>query len=429
MSAQPLPDLTAWATPHDKAALLLETTAEAEHALLVGYLYAAYTLKGAEDAADEQASALSSWSPTLTRMAIAQMQRLMTVQNLLLAIGRAPDVAQGDAAPPPAGLRPLARHVEPLTQRSLAKYIAAEGPAAAADIGAIVALAAQAAGEPVNRVGRLYELLAVVFSTEAQLSAAPPPDDAWEQRLREVASEAHAQAPAPAWHLPDGAIDAQTVDHQASSNWGHVLQATDRAEALEAIRDLGESRVVISGDGASQFERLLRIYTGGDGENLPFPAPGGSWVPARAVPTDGRPQDIAEPRTRGWSQLADLRYALLLGAMEHHLRTANEDDRSTLSNWAFSEMRALENASPTLVTLPRGTGVGAPPFTLPAPDHLPDSEIERWRVHEARTRSAITMITRLQAAGPGPGDDLLVQLLEADRARLEAITARIAALP
>jgi Ferritin-like len=40
-----IPDLTEWPRPHDKAKILLETAAEVEHALLVQYLYAAFSLR------------------------------------------------------------------------------------------------------------------------------------------------------------------------------------------------------------------------------------------------------------------------------------------------------------------------------------------------------------------------------------------------
>jgi hypothetical protein len=40
-----IPDLRPYPTPRDKAQVLLESGAEVEHALMVQYLYAAYSLK------------------------------------------------------------------------------------------------------------------------------------------------------------------------------------------------------------------------------------------------------------------------------------------------------------------------------------------------------------------------------------------------
>jgi len=47
-----LPDLTDWPQPLDKARILLESAAEVEHALMVQYLYAAYSLKDAREVTD-----------------------------------------------------------------------------------------------------------------------------------------------------------------------------------------------------------------------------------------------------------------------------------------------------------------------------------------------------------------------------------------
>src|SRR3712207_5945365 len=47
-----LPNLAAWPTPLDKAEILLESAAEIEHALMVQYLYAAYSLKGGDEVSD-----------------------------------------------------------------------------------------------------------------------------------------------------------------------------------------------------------------------------------------------------------------------------------------------------------------------------------------------------------------------------------------
>ena len=59
-----LPDLTRWPAPVDKARILLESAAEVEHALMVQYLYAAYSLKGSDEVQDPaQQAALDESSP------------------------------------------------------------------------------------------------------------------------------------------------------------------------------------------------------------------------------------------------------------------------------------------------------------------------------------------------------------------------------
>jgi len=426
-----LPDLTAWPAPLDKARILLESAAEVEHALLVQYLYAEYSLKHSEDVSDpDQRSAIDDWSFVAHKIAREEMGHLMTVQNLLLALGLAPSFEREDF-PPRKDLYPFALHLEPLSQRSLAKYVMAEAPADASGIDDIAALATASAGTTVNRVGVLYGLLALVFSTAEQVPAGPA-GEPWAEMLRRLAAAAYQQAPDEAWHLPDGAIDDQTLERQANpSSWQRgsvrVHQIADRASALDAIRDVAEQGEGLTGDQEeSHFGRLLGMYRGGDA-SLPFPA-AGAWVPTRAVPTDPRTDDIAEPRTRRWTQLGDLRYALLLGFVEHHLLTSDEDQRSTLAGWTFSEMFQLGPIARTLTTLPSGPGVGAFAFALPAPQHLPATEAERWAIHEARTRAAIATVEELQGADPADAEDgLLTDLLASDRERLEQIAAATSA--
>jgi hypothetical protein len=137
------------------------------------------------------------------------------------------------------------------------------------------------------------------------------------------------------------------------------------------------------------------------------------------VPTDPRPDAIDEPRTRRWAQLADLRYALLLGFIEHYLLTSDVDDRAHLSGWAINEMFLFGRLAEKLATLPQGSGVAALPFTLPASLHLPATEPERWQLQRARTTAAIEHVRQMQAADPAdPDDRILSGLLESDTANL-----------
>jgi Ferritin-like len=92
----PLPDLRSWQSPLDKAKILLESAAEIEHALMVQYLYAAYSLKNKEEVTDAaqkkvlNEGSATSWPNILLGIAREEMGHLLTVQNLLLAMGLAP---------------------------------------------------------------------------------------------------------------------------------------------------------------------------------------------------------------------------------------------------------------------------------------------------------------------------------------------------
>jgi len=417
-----IPDLSEFPAPADKARILLETAAEVEHALLVQYLYAAFSLKSSQEVSDPaQQSALRDWPEVLLLIARQEMGHLMTAQNLLLAIRLRPNLEREDF-PPRKDLYPFKLHLEPLSQRSLAKYVAAEAPQDPAGIDDIIALATESAGT-IHRVGVIYGLLGVVFSTEQSVTAGGSGSDPWDMVLRRLAAAAHQQSAASSWHLGDDAIDPQTLAFQGNTdNWSGggvtIHRIGDRAAALEAIRDVAEQGEGPTDSGkASHFDRYQRMYRGGDGIP-PFPPPG-AWNPTHAMPTDPRPDAIVEPRTKRWAQLADLRYGLLLGFIEHHLLTSDAEDRAHLASWAINEMFTLRSLAGKLATLPQDNGVAALPFTLPAPLHLPPTEPERWQLQRERTTAAIGHVRQMQAADPADADEpILSGLLDSDTANL-----------
>ena len=67
-----LPDLNEYATPLAKARFLLDTAAEIEQALMLQYLYAAYSLRDNNDPGltSEQKSAIAEWRGLVVNTAI-----------------------------------------------------------------------------------------------------------------------------------------------------------------------------------------------------------------------------------------------------------------------------------------------------------------------------------------------------------------------
>jgi hypothetical protein len=233
-----------------------------------------------------------------------------------------------------------------------------------------------------------------------------------------------------AWHLPDSAFEVRTPEQQAEpSDWQvgglRIHRVADRAAARAAIRDIGEQGEGPTGSGEqSHFERFRRIYRGQAGVPA-FPA--AQWIPTRNVSTDPRVTDFVDQRTRRWAELADLRYGLLLGLVEHYL-LASGDDRKLLTAWIFAEMRSRVGfLARKLTTMPSGVGDGVAsiPFTLPVPLHLPGAETARWMVHKQRIEAAITKVEEIQPATSDPADVLFLSgLLTSDQARLAFITTR-----
>lgn len=412
-----LPDLSGYPTPIEKARLLLHTAAEIEHALLAQYLYAAYSLKSDTEVTDlQQQQALQAWRRGLVGIAKEEMGHLMSVQNLLL-FTRLPLNFEREDFPPRKSLYPFAMHLEPLTQVSLAKYVVAESPVTAAGIDDIIQQATGAAGMIVNRVGVLYGLLGVVFSTPTGIDKNAAGGDEWYEMLRELAQRVYLQQPPAAWHLPSKAFDRHSTPRQAKDQgWApgsamRVFPVSTRKDCLEALRDIGlqgEGPTTQSAD--SHFERFRRIYRG-EGLPLPFPNQTG-WTPTRDIPTDPKvvtdpaqagPQDISHPQAVAWARLADQRYGLLLGLLEQYFHT-DPNDRDWLQTWCLPAMVQLRGLADQLSTLDRAAGSPGKamlPFTLPSELHLPDTAEARRQLHLARLQASVATANALLAQNPG----------------------------
>jgi hypothetical protein len=103
---------------------LLRKAAEMEHALLVQYIYAAFSLKpgyesiGASGSSDEA---------NLLAIAIDKMMHLGAVNRLLVALGAAPHLSP-PRFPVAPGVYPFEAGLEPLSRQSLARHLYCEAP-------------------------------------------------------------------------------------------------------------------------------------------------------------------------------------------------------------------------------------------------------------------------------------------------------------
>jgi photosystem II stability/assembly factor-like uncharacterized protein len=438
-----LPNLSAFPTAVQKAEFLLQAAAEVEHALLVQYLYAAYSLKKPTAFTDpQQREAVRSWSDWLAGIAREEMGHLLTVQNLLLLLDKRPNFEREDFPQIP-NLYPFRMQLEPLTHRSLAKYVVAESPIDATGIADIVDVATMSGGgvRP-NHVGVLYGLLGVVFTRPEQLNDPLPPNDPWLVSLQTIRALAYKQDNDPShWHLPDAAFNASSRSRQApDEEWSpsrevRVFTAVDRDTALRAIRDIS-----IQGEGPTQplndpqgshFQRFLRAYRG-DAAILAFP--NGEWAPALDVPTnpvlEGAPGDsgvIHEAKAKAVAALANVRYALLLGFLEQYF-LLDASQRAFLIDWCFAEMGTLRMLSTRLTAMPRSStpsAVAALPFTLPDILSLSSQEpAQRWQIHADRFRAALALIDEVlavHAASDPQLRTLLTQLKNSDEPKLQRV--------
>ncbi|MGY1679374.1 ferritin-like domain-containing protein [Geodermatophilus sp. SYSU D01176] len=448
--------------PRDEAVFLLTAAAEIEHALMVQYLYAAYSVHVTGPNSDE----LRQVRKLLVQIAREEMGHLATVQNLLHLAGGPLNLGR-DRAPYGSEIYPFRFKLEPVTRGSLAKYVTAESPRdlpsdmSPEDRDLVEQLRDDATaandGNAVNHVGPVFARLAELFGdTAGNLTDADVRTDTGSR-----------QATRDDWgYAPLSPADGSPL---LIDSFPGTDAATLRQAARAAVQEIGDQ-----GEGfdlppagtsptptESHFERFIDIYKRvarlfGLGDPVTWPVatnpnttPGpGTAADAGAAPADrlgAAAEELAadgridEPRARAWAQLFNLRYRMLLGQLVHFLRLDQElytraagprqgdrTARGLLLLGTFDEMRHLEKIAGKLVQLPKdasGTVNAGPPFELPYTLNLPDGEPSRWRVHLDTSRAA----TRLVTTRLDPDADPFLAALVARDTETQAIMAALAA--
>ena len=372
----------------DELIFLLHIAAEVEHALLVEYLYAAYSLTDA-----------SQHRPVLVKIAKEEMAHLIAVQNVLLCLG-AP--LNFDREPEAYNtFYPFPFKLQPLSLRSVAQYVLAEMPMEVPagfgfDLPTVKLDAGIQAGDAgINRVGALFERILDLIRT-----------------------------------LPETEFSNASLPYQGD-DWVHggdmiIEDVATRQNAVDLLK-----AVAAQGEGPelgvdSHFERFFNIYqdikSGGLTDSLGVGADPN-------VHNSAAPGYIESPLARAWAAFANTRYRLLMTDMVHsflYKKSApgnpEHDRRKALTTHAITEMGRLRTINAKLIALPRHTVPQSPggvlqvaslPFELPYSLNLPAQERDRWRTHldilqEAAIRAqAITALL-------GQADPALTNILNAD---------------
>jgi hypothetical protein len=399
--------------PRDEVVFLLHTGAEIEHALLVQYLYAAYSLKSPKEVPEEHSANVRAWKRTLLQIAREEMGHLITVQNLLRLIGGPINLEREDY-PFRSELYPFPFRLEPLSRASLAKYVVAEMPFVrepSDETTEIITRATGAGSLPTNQVGEIYARVMQLLS---------PPVPGGEPCLSDEDFAA--------------GVESRQAHYDAWGGAASVLvpDLRNRDDALYAISELAEQGEGIDDavDRPSHYQRLLAIYR-------EFPESGQGWEPAYPVPVDpdtgpsegvtvepewGR---ITHPVAVKWAKLFNLRYRLLLAYLSHFLQSdgplLNEDadytPRGLLNKWTFDEMRHLSQVAARLVRMPKSDASpelperAGPPFELPYTLNLPDREQERWRTHLDVLGTCLALERSIGGTHPEESDGAVLQSL------------------
>ena len=454
-------------SPRDEAVLLLTAAAEIEHALMVQYLFAAYSLDPA-GAAPSHTRRVEELQRSIAQIAREEMGHLITVQNLLLVMG-APLHFDRDHSPHTSKLHPFRFKLERLTLGSLAKYVIAESP----DLPPVEIEMLSAArkklladeiepsatrhndGQPVQHVGPLFARLLELFTSEVA-------DDDF--RLDRQGFQANWSD----WGYDSGAPRSPGSKTQGGRVLVDLIDADNPVEArqqiLGALKDIGDQgEYPDSGDELddSHFDRFIAAYEmlkTIEGE-LERPV---TWPVVRFPNTSRRGQNletlplvdamleapidsgrITHERTLSWARLFNLRYRLLLNYLMHVMLLEgahyveigdNKGDRTpkgVLGNWAFQEMIRVKKLAKKLVTMPATSAAGSkhagPPFELPFTLQLPAIEADRWRTHADVIKASEALILHIKMSYSFDEDDPFLSSLLVSDAKTKMTASAIAA--
>ena len=442
-------------TVRNEVRFLLKVAAEIEHGLLVQYLYSAYSINNAVQMGP-------TWHNTIKNIAVQEMDHLINVQNMLLAVknetGQPPtnvfetyfDRENFPVPPDHVGYYPYAFRLEPFTGDSLSKYVSAESPlpetidkpTLRTELEKIIGRAEQVTGmKTFGHVGTLYAYLYWLFlpSDTADGPWKKFPAD-WFRRCvpgRHLTDNDFAdptqldllEADSGEFRANDGnASNYPANDTQKTHRW--VFRVKSSADALRAIKQIafqGEGTEVQM-DLDSHFLEFLGVYrdvaplTPPASDNVHLNVPTNPNLGNDPTTVEGR---IVNPDTRLWATLCNTRYLMLLQELPLSLSLPKDmgpqmATRKTLITDAISTemLTGIRYLATKLVTLQRADNpnqFAAPPFELPD-THLPDTPAKQWQELGRLITVSAALIKSIRAltgpAQPTTADSTMLQKLE-----------------
>jgi hypothetical protein len=435
------PDFQVPVAPRERAISFLHIGSEIEHALMVQYLYAAYSLSEKQDT-EQRRALVKKWKAVILEIAREEMGHLATVQNMLTLIGGALCFEREDYPIVDPELWPFPFELEALTKNSLGKYVLAEMPSEEVlaklnlteefeEIKRRVKVDDQIS---VNRVGLIYEEILLLFTAGPMIQGPIIPN---------------VNDPRPFVATID--IQSDSLHYQANPNaWGLgykqilIEVAYDRPSALDALQ-----KVSIQGEGPlgvddtdlqEEFEkshcyRFLSIYR-------EFPEQE-EWSPAGPVASNPTTNPHVPDRERliegeasKWASLSNLRYRMLLLYLKHSFYIESpagsqlRSPRGALVSWTFGEMYNLRTLAEILMSMPlkpASPKMAGPPFEMPYTLALPSRNANRWRAHRDLLMASISLIDLLLETPGQVQEKYLRALRAADQTALDQVAALIGA--
>lgn len=427
----PKPAEMSW---RDYLVMLLHVGAELEHALMVEYLYAAYSLGGGGVGA--HASVVRGWQDEILTVAREEMGHLLSVQNALLLLG-APISFERDDFPWSGPFNAFPFELERFSLKSLAKYLYSEMPdpesVKGPDRAIVERVEALVGPEAGVRVGQVYDrLVALVENRRLVPDSAFYPDsydaqmdwDEWGRSYRPASHKPYASDP----DIPPPHSRKTTVLVPK------VATRTELAAALRAIAAQGEAehlRVHPKAEPShfdrfkvifAEYEALLRVHP--DFEPS-APVPRNPVVAEDAAYAPEGATRITHPESCDWAALFNVRYRILLTLLTYAATGPRDQPdlaavrRAPVISRIFGEMYNLKAIAGVLVRMPLGdpddpARAGAP-FQMPYTLLLPP-ETSFWRLQLELLDVSAEMVNELLARGPtlSDGGRYLRALREAD---------------
>jgi hypothetical protein len=429
--------------------VLLQIGASIEHALMVQYLYAAYSLR--DDV--EQAR---RWRETLLLIAREEMGHLLTVQNILALLGGPINIDREDY-PFHTPFQAFPFQLERLTHGSLACYCYAEMPVGLekerpAEYAAIRADAethvkqqgenfgGEVKGDEVKHVGELYHRIVKILGDPEKIPDHCFVDAAFGQMSWDDWGRSYRGEPAPKTTTPD--VATQTGSERASL---FISKVTTREQAILALAQLseqGEGLVAVEElMGGSNILRAVRPYIQDIGPqdshygrfhamyeelrnhkdasefswNVPLnPSSDYSENRPSAQGTTASRIKIESRRSRRWAGLFNVRYRMLLTWLLHaltltrrHPPPATAHLRGQIIHRVFGEMYNMKVIAEILVKSPSKDDQdlkdlqdpksprAGPPFQMPFRLTLPPNERDTWRIHREAIATSLKLCKKL----------------------------------
>ncbi|RBL90707.1 ferritin-like domain-containing protein [Chitinophaga flava] len=421
----------------DYVTFLLHIDAEIEHGLMIQYLYAAYSLGGPQVPTDQR-DTVSRWQEIILGIAKEEMGHFVSVQNVLKLIG-APLHFERQDYPWDTPFYPFPFKLEPLTLKSLAKYVYAEAPASffvnPDPIAQEIIHSVQQDDPHANTVGALFHVLLQLIQDPTVIS-----DEVFQANTYPF------QAKFDEWGRGYEGGARGNVRHGSPTGSPDVLvmplaSRDDAYNALNAIAEQGED-TTNSGDDPSHFTRFYNIYVEmrellkehpelEPSRNVAInPYIGDDVQDPGSSPSEGQSSDeerdvISNPTAQQWGHLFNLRYRMLLNFLTHSFVLADGlniagavTPRGLIINSTFGEMYNLRSIASEMVKLPLKTGIGnklaGPPFLIPYTLELPVGEHNRWRTHADLIQASGKLITAMLSNPEISHQRYLHSLKEAD---------------